>query len=292
MGIVTDIQRFSLNDGPGIRTTVFLKGCNLSCTWCHNPETLSMNPELLLYGEQCIGCGACVGFDVSKPFTLPPERESLTVSSASGCFSGALTVAGREMSVEEVMSEVKQDVNYYAQSGGGVTLSGGEVMMQPAFARGILAACKAEGIHTAVETNLAYDWRVLEGVLDVLDLVIADIKHRDNSLHSEYTGIGNTQVLDNVQQVAASGIPYILRTPIIPGVNDDCETVSQIAAFVASTKGNLLYYELLNFNPLGSSKYDGLGIENKHRDARPLTDDALHQLQRAAEACDIPVRVG
>ena len=293
MGIVTDIQRFSLHDGPGIRTTVFLKGCNIACAWCHNPETLAVEPELLVYPQRCAGCGACVGFDAEKgAMGLPPAREHLSLASAEGCFYGALVAAGREMSAREVVDEVAQDIVYYQTSGGGVTLSGGEVMMQPTFAKEILSLCRERGIATAVETNLAYDFSRLEKLLPLIDLVMADVKLFDDEKHKRHTGSGNGDVLTNIKKLAASGVPYILRTPVVPGVNDTADEIGRIAAAVKESDARLEYYELLNFNPLGVSKYDALGIENLHRDARPLPGEAIEVLKAVAEAQGVPVRVG
>jgi pyruvate formate lyase activating enzyme len=293
MGMVTDIQRFSLKDGPGIRTTVFLKGCNAACRWCHNPETLLPEPELLVYPERCVGCGACVGFDAEKMKQgLPPPRAALTLASADGCFTGALSIAGKEMSLADVMGEIEQDADYYRSSGGGVTISGGEVCMQMDFAAAILEACKALGFHTAIETNLAYDYALLERLLPVLSLVMADIKIADNEKHREYTGIENTEVLKNAAALDGAGPPYILRTPVIPGVNDTVEDIKAIAGFAARNCGNLLYYELLNFNPLGDSKYGGLGLKNPYSSLRPLDDEHMDRLVKAAESTGIPVRKG
>jgi pyruvate formate lyase activating enzyme len=292
--MVTDIQRFSLKDGPGIRTTVFLKGCNAACRWCHNPETLSMEQELLVYPERCAHCGACVGFDPALAARgLPPPREQLSLASAELCFSGALSVAGREMTAGEVMDQVEQDIEYYQNSGGGITLSGGEVCMQQEFAAEILRLCRQKGIAAAIETNLAYDFSRLEALLPFLDLVMADIKIFDPQRHRELTGIGNEQILENAAALARTGIPYILRTPVIPGINDTPEDIGAIAAFIAENKtAALRYYELLNFNPLGASKYEGLGVSNQCRDGRPLSDAAIGVLAETAASAGIPVHIG
>lgn len=293
MGIVTDIQRFSLNDGPGIRTTVFLKGCNARCQWCHNPETFSLQPELMIYPDRCFGCGACVDFDSARMVKgLPPPREELTLASAARCFSGALTVSGREMTVEDVMREILQDKEYYVSSGGGVTISGGECLMQPAFAKEILLACRANDIHTALETNLMYPWSALEELLPLLDLIMADIKLPDSDSYQRYTGIDNAQVLENVARLAEANIPSIIRTPVIPGVNDDDSMIRTIAQQAATAGASLQYYELLNFNPLGASKYQGLNMTDIFTGKKPLPQQRMQELADAASLAGIPVRIG
>jgi pyruvate formate lyase activating enzyme len=291
--MVTDIQRFSLKDGPGIRSTVFFKGCNAACRWCHNPETLSPRRELLIYPDRCAGCGACVGFDPAKAAGgLPPPRETLSLESAELCFSGALQTAGLEMDVSQVMEQLEQDSDYYRNSGGGITLSGGEVMAQAPFAAAILRSCREKQIAAAIETNLAYDYSLLEALLPDLDLVMADIKLLDNERHLFFTGIGNENILENVKKLARAGVPYILRTPVIPGVNDRTEEIGAIAAFIARDREFLQYYELLNYNPLGASKYEGLGTSYTYRETRPLDGEKMEKLVRAARAAGIPVRAG
>ncbi len=293
MGIVTDIQRFSLNDGPGIRTTVFLKGCNARCQWCHNPETFSLQPELMIYPDRCFGCGACVDFDSARMEKgLPPPREELTPASAARCFSGALTVSGREMTAEDVMREILQDKEYYVSSGGGVTVSGGECLMQPAFTKEILLACRANDIHTALETNLMYPWSALEELLPLLDLIMADIKLPDSDSYQRYTGIDNAQVLENVARLAETSIPSIIRTPVIPGVNDDDSMIRTIAQQAATAGASLQYYELLNFNPLGASKYQGLNMTDIFTGKKPLPQQRMQELADAAGLAGIPVRIG
>ncbi|MDR0402723.1 MAG: glycyl-radical enzyme activating protein [Treponema sp.] len=291
MGLVTDIQRFSLKDGPGIRTTIFLKGCNASCKWCHNPETLTLSMELLIYPIRCARCGACVDFDPQKALGgLPPPREVLNLQSASRCFSGALSAAGKEMSAAQVLDEVLQDTDYYRDSGGGITISGGEALVQDEFCGEILSACKERGIATAVETNLAYEFERLERLLPFLDMVMADIKLMDPQKHREYVGIDNAQVLENAGKLGALGFPRILRTPVIPGINDRVEEISRIAAFAAKKPAGLLYYELLNFNPLGDPKYNALNVENPFKDTRPLDDEAMGALAAAAGKAGIAVK--
>ncbi|GHV03332.1 glycyl-radical enzyme activating protein [Spirochaetia bacterium] len=294
MGVVTDIQRFSLKDGPGIRTTVFLKGCNASCLWCHNPETFSPLPEVLVYPERCVKCGTCVEFDPARAGSLPPPRESLNLNAVSRCYSGALSAAGQELSAEAVMDEILQDQDYYRNSGGGITLSGGDALLQDAFCKEILMACKEHGIDTAVETNLAYDFSRLQGLLPLLDLVMGDLKILDPQKHREYTGIDNKMILENIQKLGETGKAHIVRTPIIPGVNDSPEEIAAIAGFLTARPGarGLLYYELLNFNPLGASKYDALSVKNPFREMRPLEAAEMEALGAAAAKSGIPLRTG
>ena len=257
-GMITEIQRFSLNDGDGIRTTVFFKGCNLRCAWCHNPETFDINPTLLRYPEKCIGCGHC-----------------------DDCPTGARTISGREVSVEDIMREVRQDAAYYKNSDGGVTFSGGEVMCQAEFAREVALACKSEGIRVGVETNLSLDWEKMSELIDLCDLVMCDLKIADSELHKLWTKVGNEKILENLGKLAKSGRRWILRTPLIPGATDSDENIASIAKTAAKLKPDS--WELLNFNPLGGAKYKALGLKNRFEGAEPLGKPRLEELKTIAE---------
>jgi pyruvate formate lyase activating enzyme len=221
IGVVTDIQRFSLHDGPGIRTTVFMKGCLLRCAWCHNPEGLASAPEWMSY----------------------PGRSPELV--------------GRQITAEEVVAEVLEDRAFYEPEGG-VTLSGGEPLQQGEFALNILQGCKRERIHTAIETSLCYDWSRLEAVLDWVDLIVFDFKLADEEAHRRYTGASNSALRSNLARLNATGKPLIARTPLIAGVNDTAEEMERITAELSQLRG-LLYYELLPYHPLGNGKYAALG---------------------------------
>lgn len=230
-GIVADIQRASVHDGPGIRTTVFLKGCPLHCAWCHNPECIEMKPQLMYYPEKCIGCGLC----------------------SQGCFSGARVICGKEMSVEEVVREVLFDKDYYEEDGG-VTFSGGEPFLQREFLNALIDACKKEGIHCAVETSLIY---FDEEIFQKLDLCMADLKIWDNALHKKYTGVENTKIKEHFYRLNEIGIPIIARTPVIPGIS---QGIGEISAFLKQFD-NIKKYELLPYHPLGTAKREALGIK-------------------------------
>lgn len=298
-GIVTDIQRFSLKDGPGIRTTVFLQGCNMACAWCHNPETIKMTPQLLCYEGNCILCGKCLEICPAGALRVDENKIRVDRSSCTGCgacagicFPGALVMSGKEMDTQQVMSEILPDQAYYQNSGGGVTISGGEVLMQPEFAYELLAKCKEMRISTAVETNLNADWPKVEKLLSVTDLVMCDCKCLDDEKHRGWTGASNKQALANLKKLAALHVPMIVRTPVIPGVNQDEEEIASIAGMLRELQGNLLYYELLNFNPLGDAKYQGLGKENRFCGQKPAEENAMEQLAQAAIRQGIPVRIG
>ena len=291
--LITDIQRFSLNDGPGIRTTVFFKGCNMRCTWCHNPETLSMEQDLMFYPSKCIGCGKC--------FSACPTGAQKCVEGkhlidrglcircgkcAQVCYAQALVMSGREMTVEQIMAEVRQDKAYYEASGGGVTLSGGEVLCHVDFAVELAKACHAEGISVAIETNFSMPYAYTAPLLEQVDVVMADCKLFDEQLHKQYTGVSNRAVLENIREIR--DVPLIVRTPLIPGVTATKENLRSIAKELAS-KGNLIYYQLLNFNPLGGTKYQSLDAANAFAFAQPYTDVQMSEF--AQMLADIPVRL-
>ncbi len=230
--LVSDIQRFSIHDGPGIRTTVFLKGCPLRCAWCHNPECISFEQETLFYADKCIGCGKC----------------------AEGCYSGARVLCGKEMTPEEVLSEVLADRAFYGDEGG-VTVSGGEPLAHAPFVKELVALCHAEGIKMAVETSL---YRFDEELLSSFDLIMTDVKIWDEAAHEKYVGFSVETVRQNLRLADALGVPIIVRTPIIPTVNDTVENVKETAAFLRSLK-SVVKYELLPYHPLGLSKAKALG---------------------------------
>jgi len=303
-GIVTEIQRFSLHDGPGIRSTVFLKGCNMRCAWCHNPETFSGASQLHVYADKCIGCeqpgfrmcGHCTEVCPTGAQRMEDGAHIYDASlcntcgkCADVCFSGALALSGREMTPEQVMAEILQDKEYYDHSGGGVTFSGGEALCQPEFLRELLALCKRDDISAAVETNLNYPWELLEPFLPDLDMVMFDVKLMDEKEHIRLAGVSNQTILANAGRLLRSGKPVVARTPVVPGATDSAENIEKIAAFLRGFP-NLQCYELLNYNPLGESKYESLGMEYPFQNARPLHKDAMERLADAARTQGVPVK--
>ncbi len=258
-GIITNIQKFSLHDGTGIRTTVFLKGCNMRCVWCHNPEAISSAPQWLFYKNKCIQC--CAGRDEAHD--------------SRGCPTGALVPSGREITVDAVMEAVLTDRDYYYYSNGGITLSGGEPFLQANFAEELLTRCKQEGIRTAVETNLSLPFSVIAPLLPLLDEFYCDLKLMDSALHQKVTGIDNETILKNLLQLKESGVDFVVRTPLIPSITDSDENVGAIARWLY-TNAPPKYYELLNYNPLAKAKHEyaqmPYTIDEKPLSARRMTE--------------------
>jgi len=297
-GIVTDIQRFSVHDGPGIRTTVFLKGCNLRCAWCHNPETLRPEPELQVLPAKCIGCGACLKACPNGAHEVGPDgrrlfhRDRCTACGACAevCYAGALVLVGRDMTADEVVAEVLEDRPFYEESGGGVTVSGGEPLFQRDFAVEVLRLCRQEGLHTAVETNLAAPWDDVAALLPVTDLFMVDVKVLGSEAHRRWTGAGNESILAGLRRLAEGGQTLVVRTPVVPGVNDTPEEIGAVADLVRDFQ-NLAYYELLPYHPLGAGKYESLGMAYTLGDLSRPPQEQMDALAHAAAARGIEVRV-
>ena len=245
-GTVFNIQRFCVNDGPGIRTTVFLKGCPLSCVWCHNPESQRFEPEMLFYKDKCTGCGRCKGITAAyKDFV---------------CFNGAKEICGKTVTSDEVTTEVLNDKPFYENSGGGVTLSGGEPLAQYDFSLELLKKAKENGIHTAIETcGYAEKSKILE-IAKYVDLFLFDCKETDPELHKKYTGVDNKVILENLKALSDTGSKIILRCPIIPGFNDRAEHFKGISE-IADKFSGIEHIEIEPFHPLGESKYSALSRE-------------------------------
>lgn len=262
-GIIFNIQRYSIHDGPGIRTTVFLKGCPLKCFWCQNPESQRSQPEIFLVRSNCTLCGKCFNVCSNGASSLLENNSTIDRSKCIGCGkcvevcpSEARKLVGTPMTTDEVMREVLKDVKFYENSGGGVTLSGGEPVAQPGFALSILRSCKEAGLHTVLDTCGYVPWGGMKRLLSYTDLVFFDIKTIDTKKHHQATGKSNRLILENAKRIA-NYKPMRVRVPLIPNFNDSPEDIRRIALFVKNEMGSI-EIDLLSYNKLGEVKYDRL----------------------------------
>jgi len=307
-GLVFNIQRFSIHDGPGIRTTVFLKGCSLRCYWCHNPEGQAAGAELQVYPERCINCMECVA---RCPNGAQQVRDQLHVFireqcagcglCIDGCSSDAIVLAGKLVTVTEVMDEILRDRLFYETSEGGVTLSGGEPVLQPEFAREILKRCQEEGIHTAIETCGNYAWEEVESLLPHIDLILMDLKHMNEERHRQYSDVSNRLILENARRFAMTDLPIIFRTPVVPTVNDSEEEIAAIVHFIKNLRDArmqrsrgaetpaTIQYELLPFHRLATDKYRSLGLDYRAKDIVTPAPESIERLVTFALASGVDV---
>ena len=264
-GTVFNIQKFSINDGPGIRTTVFLKGCPLNCIWCHNPESKSAEEELFYNFEKCIGCGRCAAVCPQKCHTFEDgrhifNREKCIVCGkcAEECYTGALETVGYVRTVEEIITEVLKDRDFYENSGGGMTVSGGEPMMQFDFTYSLFKAAKEAGLHTCIETCGFAPKENFKKLAQYVDIFLFDCKETDSRRHKEYTGVPNESIKENIKMLDEMGSKIILRCPIIPTLNDRQDHFEAIAE-LAESLNNIIEVNIEPYHPLGSSKAMFLG---------------------------------
>jgi len=259
-GCVFDIKKYAIHDGPGIRTTVFFKGCPLRCRWCHNPESWKTGPELGFREGRCVRCGRCETVCQSRAITFPngypatdAEKCVLCGACTTECLTGAREIIGQQMTVTGVMAEIRKDVIFYDESGGGATFSGGEPLMQPDFLLALLNQCRAEDIHTAVDTTCHAQGNLMRRVAEATDLLLCDIKHMDSDKHQRYTGMPNELILDNLRAIAKAGKRMTVRIPIIPGFNDDEANIENTARFVQSLR-TVSRIDILPYNRGGLEK--------------------------------------
>jgi len=294
-GTVLNIQRYCDHDGPGIRTTVFLKGCSLRCKWCSNPESIRAKPELAYDAKKCTGkeaCGLCLKapFPEGAFYVVEGDDDKVKVnwhlaidcddSHASLCPTGALEMFGTRMTVNEVLDEVEKDSSFYRNTGGGITLSGGECMLQPDFSAALLAGAHERGINTAIETACNVPWSYVEKVLPHVDTMLHDHKLTIPERHKKWTGASNERILENFKRAYETypNIDFIARTPLIPGVNADEEHIRSVLAFIRPYK-NVIDYELLPYHRFGLGKYELLGEIYELDDYKTPSAELVQQLQ-------------
>ena len=296
-GLVYDIQRYCLHDGPGIRTVIFFKGCPLQCKWCANPESLESASEIVYNKMDCINCQRCL--KVCQHEAIISDGNSIVIDKQKcqycfdcikECPTGALSVKGIWYTVDEIIEIVRKDIAFYKNSGGGITLSGGEVLAQSEFASELLKDAKKYNIHTTIETSGYCNWEDFERVLESTDLVLFDIKHINNEIHAWYTGVGNALILENFKKIVDMGKEIVARIPIIPTVNTDSETIEEYISLLKQLKVKSV--NVLPFHQLGEAKYEMIGLPYAFKGVKPPSCDLMKSIKQRISDVGIDVKIG
>jgi pyruvate formate lyase activating enzyme len=296
-GSIFDIRRYALHDGPGIRTTVFLKGCPLSCWWCHNPESRRSSGQVVVRENLCVRCGSCstacshgaVDMQADGPQTDADLCE-LCGACVDACSAGARELVGRSVTAAEVVAELEQDIPFFDESGGGVTISGGEPLQQPEFLNALLAGCKALDLHTAVDTSGYVPWQVLERLMEPVDLFLYDLKCLDDEQHRQYTGVSNGLILRNLAGLQAAGKAIIVRMPVVPGINDDEAQITAAGQFCVRL--GIQRVDLLPYHASAGAKYRRLAMPYALDETPSPTDEHMQHLTGRLRALGLDARIG
>lgn len=297
-GLIFNIQRYSIHDGPGIRTSVFLKGCPLRCLWCFNPESLSPHPEIFFYSKRCIGCGTCIDVCSQGAIRRINNKIEFDRSLCVGCGKcahvcpgAARKRVGEWVDPDWVIHEIKKDELFYLNSGGGLTLSGGEPIYQAEFAKQILKECKSHSIHTALESSAYVTWEIFQDMLSYVDMALLDIKHMDSTIHKELTGVDNRLILENIRRVAEMPTALILRFPLIPGHNDSERNLRSMAEFILSL-GKMVDLHILPYHSYGVNKYVRLGRKYSLSKLAPPKSKDIERVKSLLESYGLRIKIG
>ena len=297
-GVIFNIKKYAIHDGPGIRTTVFFKGCPLSCWWCHNPEGLTMPTQRLYIKERCIGCGECIKVCPQEANSLS-SRGVITDQSkcikcrtcAQACPSEAIEFIGKTSTVDDVVRKIGRDIIFYDESNGGVTFSGGEPLMQPGFLLELLDACGKLEIHRTVDTAGYADAKILMSVAEYTELFIYDVKHMDSEKHKKYTGVSNEQILSNLELLAGHGVNIKVRIPVIPGFNNDNENIDRTGSFISSLPG-VSNVNLLKYHDSAIAKYKKIGVKYLLKNVLPSSEHELKSIKKRLGKYGLKVKIG
>ncbi|NLN48125.1 MAG: glycyl-radical enzyme activating protein [Clostridiales bacterium] len=297
-GTVFNIMKYSIHDGPGIRTTVFMKGCPLKCLWCHNPESQKLTPQLMRFPDRCIGCGRCVKACPDGAITMVNKNAVVDMDKCTNCgecakmcYAGALEMAGKTMTAKQVIDEVEKDRIFYEESEGGVTFSGGEPFVQVEFLKEMLMLCKEKAIHTTVDTCGFVEKDTLIALSKYIDLFLYDIKIMDDAKHKKYTGVSNEIILDNLKELIKLGKRIFIRIPIIPGINDDVENLEDMCKYLSQFNG-FEQINLLPYHNIATEKYKRLGEDYSLRDIKTPNDDRMKEISKLFESYGFKVKIG
>ncbi|UCG92607.1 MAG: glycyl-radical enzyme activating protein [candidate division WOR-3 bacterium] len=296
--LIFDIKKYAIHDGPGIRTTIFFKGCALRCPWCHNPEGIKKEMEIIIFQDRCIQCEDCInvcskGALICHNGVISIDRKECDLCGACRevCHTRAIEIVGRQLTVEEALREIEKDVLFYDESGGGVTFSGGEPLMQPNFLEALLRECKHKGIHTTLDTSGYTSVATLRTVSEFVDLFLYDVKIMDDQRHMHYTGVSNEYIMSNLQELSQRNKSINIRIPVIPEINDDDKNIKAIGAFLASLP-HIHNVSLLPYHRAWVDKFNRLGGEAEPYIVEPPSKEKIEKIKNILQGFGLAIDRG